>query len=185
MASSAPFRSDNIDAERFREAMRQLAGAVTIIATRNDSSRAGLTATAVCSLSVDPARLLACVNLKGESFPVIAESRCMSVNVLAEDQEELAKRFAGMLGDSREDRFKYGEWTELLTGAPVLRNALASFDCAIDEMLVAHTHAVLIGEVKDVLVGPPRGPLLYVGRAFTTVEDPHSLVNPGWGYPWI
>jgi len=185
MVSQSLNRSSNIDADRFRDAMRQLAGAVTIITTRSGATKRGLTATAVCSFSVDPARVLACVNLKGGAFPVIAESRCMSVNVLAVDQEELAKRFAGMLGDDDDDRFQYGDWTELQTGAPVLSNGLAAFDCMIDEMLVAHTHAILLGEVKDVLVGIPRGPLLYLDRAFTTVEDPHSQVSPGWGYPWI
>jgi flavin reductase (DIM6/NTAB) family NADH-FMN oxidoreductase RutF len=176
----------NIDADRFRIGMRQLAGAVNIIATRLGDRRRGLTATAVCSFSVDPARLLACVNVRGETFPMLAESRCMSVNVLGIDQEELARCFAGMLGDKGENLFKYGDWTELETGAPVLRNALASFDCTIDEMLVAHTHAILVGEVKDVLLGDPRGPLIYADRAFTTTVNPQTFLSPEWiSDPWV
>jgi flavin reductase (DIM6/NTAB) family NADH-FMN oxidoreductase RutF len=37
-------------------------------------------------------------------------------------------------------------------GAPVLRDALAVFDCKVDEMMVAHSHAVIIGEFKAVLL---------------------------------
>ena len=161
-------RDTNIDADRFRAGMAQLTGAVTIIATRNGAARSGLTASAVCSFSVEPPRLLACVNFSGNSFAHIAASRCMSVNVLAQSQEELAKRFANMLGDEKEDHFSYGKWTELTTGAPVLEEALAGFDCAVEEMLVAHTHAVVIGEIKDVVVNSGMKPLLYSNRAFTT-----------------
>lgn len=161
-------RDTNIDADRFRAGMAQLTGAVTIIATRNGAARSGLTASAVCSFSVEPPRLLACVNFSGDSFAHIAASRCMSVNVLAQSQEELAKRFADMLGGEKEDHFNYGKWTELTTGAPVLEEALAGFDCAVEEMLVAHTHAVIIGEIKDVIVNGGLKPLLYSNRAFTT-----------------
>ena len=157
-------RNTNIDTERFHVGMAQLTGAVNIIATRNGDVRSGLTASAVCSFSAEPARLLACVNFSGNSFQHIAESRCMSINVLAQSQETLAKRFADMLDDNREDRFKYGKWIELVTGAPVLEEALAGFDCTVEEMLVAHTHAVIIGEVKDVIVNSGKKPLLYSNR---------------------
>ena len=109
----------------------------------------------------------------------------MSVNVLAQSQEELAKRFADMLGDKNEDHFKYGKWTELVTGAPVLEEALAGFDCAVEEMLVAHTHAVIIGEIKDVIVNDGLKPLLYSRRAFTTTMGHYDDLPLDYSmYPW-
>jgi flavin reductase (DIM6/NTAB) family NADH-FMN oxidoreductase RutF len=151
--------------------MRCLAGAVTIVATRWGDQRGGLTATAVCSFSLTPPRLLACVNLQGTTFRLIASSRCMSVNVLARNQEVLARRFAGLLGPVTEERFDQVEWCELETGAPVLKSALAGFDCSVDEMFVAHTHAIVIGEVKRVLIGSAEPPLLYLDGRFTTIAD--------------
>ena len=178
-------RYTNIDTERFRVGMAQLTGAVNIIATRNGDVRSGLTASAVCSFSAEPARLLACVNFSGNSFQHIAESRCMSINVLAQSQETLAKRFADMLDDNREDRFKYGKWIELVTGAPVLEEALAGFDCTVEEMLVAHTHAVIIGEVKDVIVNSGKKPLLYSNRAFTTTMGHYDDLHLDYSMsPW-
>ena len=159
-------RDTNIDAERFRAGMAQLTGAVNIIATRNGEVRSGLTASAVCSFSSEPPRLLACVNFSGNSFQHIAESRCMSVNVLAQSQERLAKRFAGMLDGKHEDRFNYGKWTELVTGAPVLEEALAGFDCTVEEMLVAHTPRghYRRGEGRDREQRPEAPALLKTGR---------------------
>ena len=178
-------RDTNLDTDKFRNGMALLTGAVNIIATRNGDIRSGLTASAVCSFSAEPPRLLACVNFSGNSFQHIAESRCMSVNVLAQSQENLAKRFAGMLGNNREDRFKFGNWTELVTGAPVLQEALAGFDCTVEEMLVAHTHAVIIGEVKDVIVNGGMKPLLYSNRAFTTTMGHYDDLNLDYSMsPW-
>jgi flavin reductase (DIM6/NTAB) family NADH-FMN oxidoreductase RutF len=79
----------------FRLAMRRLTGAVTLVATHDGQTLAGLTATAVTSFSAEPARLLACVNLKGSTFRAIAESRRMSVNLLAYRHLDLAQQFGG------------------------------------------------------------------------------------------
>ena len=109
----------------------------------------------------------------------------MSVNVLAQSQEDLAKRFAGMLSDKDEDYFKYSKWIELVTGAPVLEQALAGFDCTVEEMLVAHTHAVIIGEIKDVIVNDGLKPLLYTNRAFTTTIGKYDDLPLDYSmYPW-
>ena len=52
------------------------------------------------------------------------------VNVLDEHQDKIAKAFAGMMGRDF-DRFSVGEWQELATGSPALKNAAAVFDCQI------------------------------------------------------
>jgi flavin reductase (DIM6/NTAB) family NADH-FMN oxidoreductase RutF len=156
--------------EDFRLAMRRLVGAVSIVTTLDGENPAGLTATAVTSFSADPARLLACINLKGTTFRAIAESRRMAINLLAHRHENLAKQFGGA-PVSHEDRFGMAQWGTLTTGAPVLRDALAVFDCVVDEMMVAHSHAVIIGEIKSVLIGPHNDePLLYADGQFTTLH---------------
>ena len=63
-----------VDEEAFRMGMRQLSAAVTIVTTGTDAQhRAGLTATAVCSVSADPPQLLVCVNRRGEGHTRILE----------------------------------------------------------------------------------------------------------------
>jgi flavin reductase (DIM6/NTAB) family NADH-FMN oxidoreductase RutF len=93
----------------------------------------------------------------------------MSLNVLARSQERLARQFAGIDGTPG-GRFDGSEWSTGATGAPVLTSSLASFDCVVDEMFLGKTHAVLIGEVKDIHLRPFEAPLVYLDGTFTTVE---------------
>lgn len=154
----------------FRLAMRRLAGAVCIVATTDGQRLTGLTATAVTALSAEPARLLTCINLNGSTFRGITESRRMSVNLLATHHAELAGRFGGA-GPGAGDLFEAGLWDTLTTGAPILRDALVAFDCVVDEMMVAHSHAVIIGEIKAVQLHPGRhAPLLYADGRYTTLQ---------------
>lgn len=161
----------NVAGNDFRQAMRRLVGAVTIVTSTDGHTPVGLTATSVTSFSAEPARLLVCVNLRGSSFRTIAESRRMGISLLGTGQEALARCFGG-LAESGEDRFAPHRWETLVSGSPVLREALAVFDCVVDEMMVAHSHAVLIGEVKAARVGDgERAPLLYASGQFTTLQE--------------
>jgi len=164
----------SVETELFRKGMRHLAGAVTIVATSHEGRRGGLTATAVCSLSAEPPRVLACVNLRGTTFGMIAQSRKMSVNVLARHHETLARRFAKMEGDPGESPFVDEHWEQAVTGSPVLSDATVAFDCLVDEMLVAHSHAILIGEVKAIRLNPGAAPLVYLDGCFTSVVSPEA-----------
>jgi flavin reductase (NADH)/flavin reductase len=158
----------------FRGAMRLLASGVTIVATNCRGEYSGLTATAVCSLALSPARILASVNRAGRTYERIVESRIMSVNLLAEDHAPLADRFAGRTGAVGEDRFAHAAWEERVTGAPLLGNALAALDCRITEIVQLDTHALLIGVVEDILFGPARAPLLHFDGGFATALAPCS-----------
>jgi flavin reductase (DIM6/NTAB) family NADH-FMN oxidoreductase RutF len=164
-----------VASDEFRRGMRQFASGVTIVATRDGDHRVGLTATAVSSLSVAPPRLLACVNLTGSTYASIARSRRMSVNLLARRHETLARRFAKLDPCEEGGLFELGEWGELATGAPVLHDALAAFDCRVDEMLVAHSHAILIGEVVSIAHGRSAMPLVHMDGSFTGLEHRSKL----------
>jgi flavin reductase (DIM6/NTAB) family NADH-FMN oxidoreductase RutF len=161
----------------FRGAMRLLAGGVTIVATAWQGQRSGLTATAVCSLALSPPRILASVNRRGQSYDLIAQSRVMSVNLLAREHEALAHRFAGREG-AHEDRFSLGQWCEGVTGAPVLADALAALDCRVAEIVPIDSHAIFIGVVEDVVFGPRRAPLLHYDGDFTTLESMFPEIAP-------
>ncbi len=162
----------SITIDLFKKGLGKLAGAVTIVAAGNGQERMGLTATSVCSLSAEPPRILACVNLKGQTFATTAATRSVSVNILAENQKQVAQRFAGLWGDEQSDPFEIGQWTTGTTGAPVLTGAIASLDCKVDEMLVLQTHAILICEIKHIEVGDSSlSPLLYLNGAFGKFES--------------
>lgn len=163
---------------QFRQAMRLLAGGVSIIATSHNGQRSGLTATAVCSLAMSPARILACINLKGYTFELLSRSRCMSVNVLAEDHQSVADRFAGRFKvEDCDERFQGSDWRTHVTGAPLLSNALVALDCSIAQMTILDTHAIVIGLVEHATFGEVRPPLLHFDGAFMQRSYPLAAVS--------
>ena len=155
-----------VDSGDFREGMRQLAAGVTIVTTSIGDQRIGLTATAVCSLSAEPPMLLACVNREAGAHDPALQSRVFCVNVLSAQHLDLATQFAS--SERVAERFTTGEWGTLETGAPVLMDALASFDCLLGQTLRAETHTVLTGRVQAVRTDAAQEPLLYSRGAFGT-----------------
>lgn len=155
-----------LDARGYRDLMREMTGAVTIIAAGRAGDRSGLTATAVCSLSDQPPTVLACINRGSATFDVIARERCFSVNVLGGDMRALAEQFAGRGGATGEGKFAAGAWTTLATGAPALIGSLATLDCTVVEMPDVATHAVVIGRVVAGTHGAGGPVLLYARGAY-------------------
>ncbi|MFE0756767.1 flavin reductase family protein [Inquilinus sp. NPDC058860] len=153
----------------FRAAMRELAGGVAIVTTGTGDDRRGLTATAVCSLSAEPPTLLACVNRSAESHAAILRHGAFCVNLTAGEHQALAERFAGRAGVRGAERFAAGQWITLATGAPVLADAPAAFDCTVLDALERGSHTIFIGGVKAVHVTPRRPALVYRSGLFAAL----------------
>src|SRR5271168_4908168 len=127
------------DRETFRASMRHLASGVCVITTMTqDGKRWGLTATAICSVTADPPTLLACVNNMTSTCAAILSAKRFAVSVLSADDREISNRFASPIVP--EHRFSEGQWETLATGAPVLRSAIAVFDCELEQVLEMSTH---------------------------------------------
>jgi flavin reductase (DIM6/NTAB) family NADH-FMN oxidoreductase RutF len=129
----------------YRRAMRQLAGGVSVVTVGRAPHRTGFTATSVSSLSVDPPRLIVSLNRNSSSYPAIERCRSFGVNVLAHHHQDIAARFGG--GAKGEARYGTDCWHTMVTGASLLCDALAAFDCEIEEIIERHTHAIIIGRV--------------------------------------
>jgi flavin reductase (NADH)/flavin reductase len=163
----------SVEPAAYLNAMRYFAAGCSIIASSDGVERSGLTATAVCSVTADPPRLLVCINRDVRAHAVIVDSGTLSVNVLSVAQEQLAKRFAGMVKDvCGEDRFLEGQWKSGRLGAPVLEGSLASFDCRVVEAVPASTHTIFICEVVDVATQGDAAPLMFFNRNFATLAQP-------------
>jgi flavin reductase len=155
-----------IDAERFRQGMRRLPAAVTLVTCRQGDNYFGLTATAVTSLSAEPPSLLTCVNREASAHRAILESRSFCINVLPHDQVALARVFASRRPEDRVRRFSLNKWNELATGAPVLEDAIVAFDCTLDQAIVYASHSILIGQVQDIRLGDVHKHLMYLEGEF-------------------
>lgn len=136
---------DMIEVTDFRDAMSLLTTAVNVVTTKGSSGQHGFTASAVCSVTDTPPTLLVCMNRMARSHAHFVENKILSVNVLGVQHEYISNTFASKLGSK--ERFKQGSWTELTTGAPVLQDALVSFDCEIEQIQEVGTHSIFICRV--------------------------------------
>jgi len=159
-------------ADSFRAAMRHLAGGVSIITSGRGADRAGLTATSVSSLSVEPASLIVCINRSSSMIPVLRASGSFGVNILAAGHRDLADRFAGRHGVSGAARYAGADWIELVTGAPLLADALAAIDCKVDSVIDWNTHALVIGRVEAVRLHDGPQALVYWRGAYVDLSAP-------------
>jgi flavin reductase (DIM6/NTAB) family NADH-FMN oxidoreductase RutF len=136
--------------EAFRAAMRNLAEGVSIVTAGQGEHRAGLTATSVSSLSLDPPSLIVCISRCSSTLPVLLEHRAFGVNLLSVAHRDLAERFAGRAGLSGAARYAGHTWITLATGTPLLVDALAAIDCTLAAVFDWHSRAVIIGTVKAI-----------------------------------
>ena len=160
--------------------MRLLAGAVNIISSVHGGRRYGMTATAVCSVTADPPTVLVCINKLATTHGIVAKGRVFCVNVLRADDAELSTTFSGAA--SGEGRFKSRDWTRLATGAPVLIDALVSFDCRVVKKVTYGTHGIFLGQVEQVLVGKPGKPLLYSEGQYAKLASRGEALPEGLDY---
>jgi flavin reductase (DIM6/NTAB) family NADH-FMN oxidoreductase RutF len=128
----------------FRHAMRRVPTGVTVVTSLKDGEPRGITVSSFASISLDPPSLLVCVNREARSYLFISTSRIFCVNVLAGEQRRLAEHFSGKV---RERQFTEIEYEVAVTGAPVLRDAIAHFDCELVEEYHFGSHSILIGRV--------------------------------------
>jgi flavin reductase len=159
----------SLDPARFRDAMSRVAAAVHIVTTNGPAGLAGITATSVASITNEPPMMLFCINKTSPSAARMIENGVFCINTLAPSHEALADIFAGRTGPHLGERFTGGEWTKLVTGAPVLRRTAAAFDCRLVEAKSVMTHFVMIGAVEAADFGPEGGNLSYARRQYGTV----------------
>ncbi|MRI33540.1 hypothetical protein EOPP23_11140 [Endozoicomonas sp. OPT23] len=164
--SNCPLTND------FKSAMQELAASVNVISTAHDGVRNGLTATAVCSLSMEPASMLVCINKNVQALEQIKASGSFCINILAADQQQVSDVFAGRSGATADQRFtEAGEWTTSEAGSPMLDGALANVVCEVSELKEAGSHFICIGYVKEVRLGAESTPLIYAQQSYATVAN--------------
>jgi len=160
---------EGVTPARFCEAMSCVTAAVHIATTGGPAGFAGITATAVASITVEPPMLLFCINKTSPSAARMLENRVFCINTLASSHEALANIFAGRTDHHLDERFKFGEWIKLVTGAPVLKSAAAVFDCRLIEAMEIMTHFVMIGTVEAVEFDGEGSSLTYAHRTYGNI----------------
>jgi flavin reductase len=154
-----------IDKAQFRTAMSRLGAAVNIITTADRDGWHGMTASAVCSVSDEPASLLVCINRAARMHAMIAQSGTLCVNVLAGEHQELSGVFSSR-GLTMGERFARADWMALESGVPALVGALCNFGCRVASVSEMGTHSVFLCHVEELRFDGLGDALVYCGRNY-------------------
>ena len=153
MTSSPP----PFDSAKFRQVLGHFPTGVTVVTAAPPEGPVGLAVGSFASVSLDPPLVAFFPDRGSSSWPKIEQAGAFCVNILAEDQEGVCRRFASK-GD---DKFAGLGWKPAASGAPVLDGVLAWIDCDIDEVLDAGDHFCVLGRVRDLEVAHDGAPLLF------------------------
>lgn len=153
-----------IDNQLFRTVMGSFATGVTVITTKVDDEVHGMTANAFMSVSLEPKLVAISIGEKAKMLKYINSSKQFAINILASNQKELSKQFAGQL-DSTIDVAFYN-----YQGLPVLKNSLAVITCELFSQLDAGDHTIFIGKVTG-LKHEPSEPLLFFGGKYQELRE--------------
>jgi flavin reductase (DIM6/NTAB) family NADH-FMN oxidoreductase RutF len=163
----------------FQRGIGHLAGGVTVVTTCDDAGgRVGVTSTSVCSLSMDPPTLVACIPRRSRLGRDIGRTQRFCVNILSSRQRDVAEAFSES-GSAEAQGFRHGRWAAGVTGSPVLEDALASFECTIHLVQGYPEHLIVVGGVRSVThTSEACDPLLYFAREFAELgHDEHVMAD--------
>jgi flavin reductase (DIM6/NTAB) family NADH-FMN oxidoreductase RutF len=142
-------------------AFTALVHGVYVVTTRLEDVVNGMTASWVAQVSLKPLLVMVSIAPSRYSHRLIQESGVCAVNVLADTQVELGKRF-GYKSGRQVDKFAGLEWTTAATGAPILPQAYAYLDLKLRDTMTAGDHTLFVGEVVDGrILHPEAQPLVF------------------------
>lgn len=132
-------------------------GVCLVTATQDDGTPVGMIVGSFTSVSLEPPLVAFLPQRKSISWQRIAATGRFCVNVLAEHQEEVCRKFTASVAD----RFEGIEYRLSGNGLPILENILAWIECDIDVVHEAGDHLIVVGRVRSLAVEQPHGPLLF------------------------
>lgn len=157
--------------------MGRFATGVTVVTTALDGLVHGMTANAFVSLSIDPLLVLISVAHRAQMHGMLLASGRYAISILAEEQELLARHFAGRPAEGLEPDFRW----EL--GLPLIPHALAHVICRVVASYPAGDHTLFLGAVDEVSYRDGYPLIFFAGRFFGVTNRPDGRSNeplPRW-----
>ncbi len=157
----------NIDGRELRNALGRFATGVCVITTVDKGGNAvGMTANSFSSVSLDPPLVLWSLQNGSDLYETFASPRDYAINILCAEQMHLSNMYAKK-GDHilDSDHYRMGRH-----GAPVIRDALVSFECQLHATHDGGDHLIIVGRVKHVESRPTGKPLLFHAGAYCEIH---------------
>jgi len=165
---------DLVTSDEFRAALGRFASGVTVITVPTAEEMVhGMTASAFCSVSLQPPLVLVCIDHLAETYLHVRERRRFGVSVLKEEHEALSEFFADP-ERNHDAAYRLGiRYRNMRSGTPVLEGALANLDCVVVNAYEGGDHTIFVGEVQEVIVGEG-APLLYFRGRYRVCAVPQE-----------
>jgi flavin reductase (DIM6/NTAB) family NADH-FMN oxidoreductase RutF len=154
------------DPARFRAAMASLPTGVTIVSASGADGPAGATANAVCSLSIEPMLMLACLDRGSRTLLAVQAADRFGVSVLHAGQEPVARAFATKAPVPQ--KWAGVAWSER-DGLPAIDGALTWIACDLRDVIAAGDHVIVTGEVRA-LAKSEGDPLVFYGGEYRPLD---------------
>jgi 3-hydroxy-9,10-secoandrosta-1,3,5(10)-triene-9,17-dione monooxygenase reductase component len=155
------------DPAGFRAAMAMLPTGVTVVTASGPEGPAGATANAVCSLSIEPMLMLACLDRGSRTLLAVQAANRFGISVLHAGQEEIARAFATKAPVA--DKWDGVAWSER-GGIPAIDDALAFVACDLRDVIAGGDHVIVTGEVTA-LETSEGDPLVFHGGEYRPLGD--------------
>lgn len=155
------------DATHFRQVLGHFPSGVTVVTAATPDGPVGLSVGSFTSVSLDPPLVGFLPAVTSPSWALIRDTGSFCVNVLAEDQEDLARLFATRGADRFTGR---GWWPAPYSGAPVLDGVLAWIDCDVAGVSDAGDHHFVLGRVRRLGVHGEGAPLVFFRGGYRSLR---------------
>ena len=163
------------EARSFRDALGRFTTGVAFITAAPDGEPAGLIVNSLTSVSLEPPPISFCPSRSSLTWSRMRRGAAgrLGVNVLGRQHEGFVARAA----PPGADRFAGLEWEPGRTGVPLLRDALASFECEIVNEHPAGDHWIVVGRVDNLRTSPTEDPLVFFAGEFGTLQQPRWVIH--------
>ena len=155
-----------IEPGEFRETLKKFASGVTVVTTAHAGEKHGLTASSFASVSLEPPLILVVLNTESRTHALMKESKSFGVNILGEDDEQIAKAFA----EKGEKPFDSLPHRSADGRPPIFDDAIAWLDCDVETIFPGGTHEIVLGRVRASGSGDGR-PLIYFERSYRALNE--------------
>jgi flavin reductase (DIM6/NTAB) family NADH-FMN oxidoreductase RutF len=152
---------------RYRNMLGQFATGVAVITTATaDGRQLGVTINSFSSVSLDPPLILWNIANAANSAAVFAEGHPFAVNVLASNQEAVARQFAR----NQTDRFAQVPIMLGRANVPLIQGCVAHMECVVCSRYPGGDHIIILGTVGR-YANAGLAPLLFHSGQYRQLPD--------------
>src|SRR3984885_4553908 len=140
-----------------RDAFGHFPSGVIAIAAVVNGVREGLAASTFVPVSLDPPLVSFCVQNTSTTWPKLKNVRAVGISVLGESHDDAVRTLAAKTGD----RFAGLETVSNSSGAVFIQGTSVWLESAIEQLIPAGDHTIVVLRVTEVTGGAQVGPIVF------------------------